>query len=60
MIKKGDQVMMTIGSPSTFQISVKLEALQDGHLGEQIKLRNADSERTLNGVVTGKGTVRGI
>ena len=59
LVKKGDMVVMTVGSPETFQISVKAEALQDGRLGEQVKLRNPESGRTLSATVTGKGTARG-
>lgn len=59
LVRRGDAVLMTVGSPTTFQISVKAEALQDGRLGEQIKLRNTESGRTLSGIVTGKGQARG-
>jgi len=59
MVKKGDLVQLTVGKAGEFQISVRLEAMQDGRLGEQIKLRNAESGRILGGVVTGKGLVRG-
>lgn len=59
MVKRGELVQLTVGKPGEFQISVRLEAMQDGHLGEQIKLRNAESGRILGGVVTGKGLVRG-
>lgn len=59
MVKKGELVQLTVGRPGEFQISVRLEAMQDGRLGEQIKLRNAESGRILGGVVTGKGSVKG-
>ena len=60
LVKRGEMVLMTIGSPATFEISVKAEAMQDGRVGEQIKLRNTESGRTLSGVVTGKGTAKGL
>lgn len=59
MVRKGELVQLTVGKTGEFQISVRLEAMQDGRLGEQIKLRNAESGRILGGVVTGKGSVRG-
>lgn len=59
LVKKGELVSMVIGTPGSFQITVKLEAMQDGRLGEQIKMRNPESGRTLTGIVTGKGAVRG-
>lgn len=59
MVKKGELVQLTLGRPGEFQISVRLEAMQDGRLGDQIKLKNTESGRILGGVVTGKGSVRG-
>lgn len=59
LVKKGEAVSMRIGSPDSFQVTVRLEAMQDGRLGEQVKMRNPESGRTLTGIVTGKGTVRG-
>ncbi len=60
LVRRGDLVGMTVGSPASFQISVKAEALQDGKLGEQIRLRNTESGRTLSAIVTGKGQARGV
>ena len=60
LVKRGEMVLMTIGSPATFEISVKAVAMHDGRGGEQIKLRNTESGRTLSGVVTGKGTAKGL
>ncbi len=59
MIKRGELVIYSIGRPSQFEVSIKLEALQDGRLGEHIRMRNNESGRTLSGVVTGLGTVSG-
>lgn len=60
LVRRGELVLMTVGSPKTFEISVKAEALQDGKMGEQVRLRNTESGRTLSGIVTGKGTARGL
>jgi flagella basal body P-ring formation protein FlgA len=60
LVKRGEMVLMTVGTPTSFQISVKAEAMQDGRVGEQIKLRNTESGKTLSAVVTGKGTARGL
>ena len=59
LVKKGELVNLSIGSPGNFLITVKLEAMQDGRLGEQIRMRNPESGRMLTGVVTGRGLVRG-
>jgi flagella basal body P-ring formation protein FlgA len=60
LVKRGEMVLMIVGTPATFEISVKAEAMQDGRAGEQIKLRNTESGRTLSAVVTGKGMARGL
>lgn len=60
MVRRGDRVLMTVGTQGSFQISVTAEALQDARLGDQVKLRNTESGRTLSAVVTGKGTARGL
>jgi flagella basal body P-ring formation protein FlgA len=60
LVRRGDLVLMTVGSPKTFEISVKAEAMQDGKMGEQIKLRNTESGRSVSGIVTGKGTAKGL
>ena len=60
LVKMGQQVMMTVGSGADFQIRVRVEALQDGHMGEQVKLKNTESGRNMSGVVTGPNTVKGL
>ena len=60
MVKQGQTVMLSIGNKSEFQISIRMEALQDGRLGEQVKLKNPESGRQVSGVVTGPNTAKGI
>jgi flagella basal body P-ring formation protein FlgA len=60
MVRKGQTALMTVGQSSGFQITVRLEAQQDGYLGEQIRLKNPESGRLLSGVVTGPNAVRGL
>jgi flagella basal body P-ring formation protein FlgA len=59
LVKRGEMVVLSIGRPSEFEITIKLEAMQDGRMGEQIKLKNAETGRILNGIVTGPGQLRG-
>lgn len=59
LIKRGQLVQMVIGQSQGFQITARVEAMQDGRFGEQIKLKNAESGRILTGVVTGPGMVSG-
>jgi flagella basal body P-ring formation protein FlgA len=53
-------VLISIGQAQGFQISARVEALQDGRYGEQIKLKNRDSGRMLTGLVKGPNQVQGL
>ncbi|MEY2659627.1 MAG: hypothetical protein RLZZ123_799 [Pseudomonadota bacterium] len=59
LVKRGQMVQMTLGQGQGFQIAARVEAMQDGRFGEQIKLKNPESGRILSGVVKGPGTVTG-
>jgi flagella basal body P-ring formation protein FlgA len=60
LVKMGQQVLMTVGNGSDFQIRVRVEALQDGRMGDQVKLKNAESGKSMSGVVTGPNAVKGL
>ena len=60
LVKQGQVVILTVGQSSGFAISARVEALQDGRMGEQIRLKNPDSGRILSGVVTGPNAARGL
>jgi flagella basal body P-ring formation protein FlgA len=60
MVKQGQTVMMSIGNGADFQITVRMEAMQDGHMGDQVKLKNPESGRQVSGVVTGQNMVKGL
>jgi flagella basal body P-ring formation protein FlgA len=60
MVKKGQNAMLTVGQGSGFMVRVGVEAQQDGHMGEQIRLKNTESGRLLSGVVTGPNAVRAL
>ncbi len=60
LVKQGQSALMSVGLNSGFQITVRVEALQDGRIGEQIRLKNPDSGRLLTGTVTGPNAVRGL
>lgn len=53
LVKRGSKVMISVGKGRGFQISTQVEALEDGRLGDQIRLLNRQSGRTISGVVTG-------
>ena len=60
LVKQGQLVMLTIGQGSGFAIVARVEALQDGRLGDQIRLKNPESGRLLSGVVTGPNAAKGL
>jgi len=61
MVKRGQQVIVSVGGEGKgFLITVKAEAQQDGLLGEQIRLKNPESGRSLTAVVTGINMAKGL
>ena len=60
LVKQGQAVMLTVTQGGGFSITARVEALQDGRMGEQVRLKNPDSGRILSGVVTGPNAARGL
>ena len=60
LVKQGQSALMSVGQDKGFQITVRVEALQDGRMGEQIRLKNTESGRLLTGTVTGPNAVKGF
>lgn len=60
LVKRGQMVLMSVGQSTGFQISARVEAMQDGRYGEQIKLKNRESGRLLSGMVKGPNQVQGL
>ncbi len=60
LVKMGQQVMLTVGNGPDFEIRVRAEALQDGRMGEQVRLKNTESGKNISGVVTGPNAVKGL
>ena len=60
LVKQGQLVTMTVGDKSGFLITVRVEALQDGRMGEQVKLKNPDSGKQVSGIVTGPNSAKGL
>ena len=58
LVKRGQEVQVTAGEGQGFSITMRAEAQQDGGLGEQIRLKNTESGRSLTAVVTGPNTAR--
>jgi len=57
LVKRGQLVQLSVGQNQGFMVSARVEALQDGRMGEHIKLKNPESGRMLSGVVKGPNQV---
>lgn len=60
LIKMGQTVLLTVGQEGGFSITARVEAMQEGRMGDQVRLKNPESGRILIGVVTGPNTARGL
>jgi flagella basal body P-ring formation protein FlgA len=60
MVRRGQLVMVSSGEGRGFLITLRAEAQQDGILGEQIRLKNPESGRSLSAVVTGFNAARAM
>ena len=56
VVRKGDHVVISAGGAS---LSVRMpgEALQDGAIGEQVRVRNLSSQRIIKARISGPGQV---
>lgn len=59
LVKRGQTVLLTVGQSQGFQITARVEALQDGRMGEKVQLKNVESGKILTGVVKGPNVVQG-
>lgn len=60
MVRRGQQVMVSVGEGKGFLITLRAEAQQDGVMGEQIRLKNTESGRSLTAVITGLNAARAL
>lgn len=60
LIKMGQTVLLSVGQGGGFSITARVEAMQEGRMGDQVRLKNPESGRILIGVVTGPNTARGL
>ena len=59
LVKRGTKVQFKILAQGML-VTATVEALEDGHIGQQIKLLNSASGKTVTGVVTGMNEVSGL
>ncbi|MCF8148070.1 MAG: flagellar basal body P-ring formation chaperone FlgA [Sulfuritalea sp.] len=60
LVKQGQMVVLSVTQTSGFSITARVEATQDGKIGDKIRLKNPESGRYITGVVTGPSAVRGL
>jgi flagella basal body P-ring formation protein FlgA len=58
LVRRGQEVQVTAGVGQGFLITMRAESLQDGGMGEQIRLKNSESGRSLTAVITGPNAAR--
>jgi len=60
MFRRGQEVMFTTRSNGSFQLTVKLEAAEDGRMGQRVRLLNKESGRNILALVTGPNAAQGL
>ena len=60
VVKQGQSVLLTVGPGGGFAITARVESLQDGKIGDQVRMKNPESGKVLFGVVSGPNAVRGL
>jgi flagella basal body P-ring formation protein FlgA len=60
LVKQGQMAVLSVGQGQGFEIAVRVEVLQDGRMGEQVRLKNPETGRVLSGVVTGPNALKGL
>jgi flagella basal body P-ring formation protein FlgA len=56
-VSKGEIVELTVRR-GAITVTIDMEAVEQGFIGDQIQLRNIESGRLVTAIVTGPGTVR--
>lgn len=60
LVKRGQTVLATWAPVAGLMVSARLEALDDGRLGESIRLKNRDTGRIVSAIVNGQNTAQGL
>lgn len=58
LVRKGQLIVVTMQNVPGLTITARLEALQDGRIGETVRLRNRDSGRIVSAEVVGPNAAR--
>lgn len=60
LVRQGQMAVLSVGAGQGFEIAVRVEVLQDGRMGEQVRLKNPESGKNLSGVVVGPNALKGL
>jgi len=60
LVRRGQTVVVTMTPAPGLSITARLEALDDGRMGDTIRLKNRDSGRLMTAVVNGQNTAQGL
>lgn len=59
LVRRGQTVLITWVTVPGLQVTARMEALDDGRMGETVRLRNRDSGKTVSATVTGQNQAQG-
>ena len=59
LVRKGEKVTLTV-ERGALTITVDTIAIEDGKMGEQVELTNAESGKVIRGIVIGRHQAKGI
>ncbi len=59
MVRRGHTVVTTWSPAPGLEVSARLESLDDGRVGDAIRVRNRDTGRILGALVSGQGQAIG-
>ena len=60
LLRRGQTVVVSLATRSGIELTFRAEALHDARMGEQVTLKNQESGRNIQGIVTGKGAARAL
>ncbi len=60
LVKRGQIVLTTWTSVPGLVVSARMEALEDGRMGDTVRLRNRESGRVVSAVVDGPNSAQGL
>jgi flagella basal body P-ring formation protein FlgA len=60
LVKRNQLVQFMLSSAPGLKVSLQLQSMDDGRIGDQIRLKNPDSGRILTGLVVGRNLAQGM